>query len=130
MELKAAHTTPGIPWLMQQSVPTSLLFTLPEYKNTVGYESFYCKLFPVLQLAIFLVQLPSTRLQLLQQFILGLDRGQSRQRFWGVLCSREHPNRSQRNRFVCFAKVFTFYRGGVHLNPRVCVNCSVSALGG
>ena len=41
MELKAAHTTPGIPWLMQQSVPTSLLFTLPEYKNTVGYESFF-----------------------------------------------------------------------------------------
>ena len=58
-----------------------------------GSKSFYCKLFPLLQLTIFLVKLPPPRLQLLQHLILWLHGGQPRQRF----CGNEHPNKSWRN---------------------------------
>ena len=54
----------------------------PKKKKQFDYKFLYCKLFPVLQLAILLVKLPPPRLQLLQHLILGLHWGQTGNRFW------------------------------------------------
>ena len=55
---------------------------LPKKEKQFDYKFLYCKLFPVLQLAILLVKLPPPRLQLLQHLILGLHWGQTGNRFW------------------------------------------------